>query len=67
MCSPAPTRPSSRPAGSPPGTPGRYTGVKAELDLLYEIFGGNFVERWPEWNGFEDALLGRKLEVLTAR
>jgi hypothetical protein len=39
----------------------------AELDLLDEIFGGNFVERWPEWNGFEDALLGRKLEVLTAR
>jgi hypothetical protein len=28
----------------------------AELDLLDEIFGGNFVERWLEWNGFEDAL-----------
>ncbi len=39
----------------------------AELDLLYKIFGGNFVERWLEWNGFEDALLGRTLEVLTAR
>ncbi len=28
----------------------------AELDLLYKVFGGNFVERWLEWNGFEDAL-----------
>ncbi|MEE9185274.1 MAG: hypothetical protein V3U39_12490 [Acidimicrobiia bacterium] len=25
-------------------------------DLLYKIFGGNFVERWLEWNGFADAL-----------
>ena len=28
----------------------------AELDLLDRIFGGNFVERWLKWNGFEDAL-----------
>ena len=28
----------------------------AELDLLDEIFGGDFVERWLEWNGFADAL-----------
>ncbi len=28
----------------------------AELDLLHKIFGGNFVERWLEWNGFEDEL-----------
>ena len=47
--------------------PDPHTQVMAALDLLYKIFGGNFVERWPEWNGFEDALLGRKLEVLTAR
>ncbi len=30
-----------------------HTQVMAELDLLYKIFGGNFVERWLEWNGFE--------------
>ncbi len=28
----------------------------AELDLFYKIFGGNFAERWLEWNGFADAL-----------
>jgi len=28
----------------------------AELDLLDGIFGKGFVERWLEWNGFEDAL-----------
>ncbi len=28
----------------------------AELDLLDEIFGGDFVERWLKWNGFEDEL-----------
>jgi hypothetical protein len=28
----------------------------AELDLLDKIIGGNFVERWLEWNGFEEAL-----------
>ena len=36
--------------------PDPHTQVMAELDLLYKIFGGNFVERWLEWNGFEDAL-----------
>ena len=36
--------------------PDPHTQVMAELDLLHKIFGGNFVERWLEWNGFEDAL-----------
>ncbi len=36
--------------------PDPHTQVMAELDLLYKIFGGNFVERWLEWNGFEDEL-----------
>ena len=36
--------------------PDPHTQAMAELDLLDEIFGGNFVERWLEWNGFEDAL-----------
>jgi hypothetical protein len=30
--------------------------VMEELRLPHEIFGGNFVERWLEWNGFEEAL-----------
>ncbi len=38
--------------------PDPHTQVMAELDLLYKIFGGNFVERWL-WNGFEDALRER--------
>jgi len=36
--------------------PDPHTQVMAELDPLYKIFSGNFVERWLEWNGFEDAL-----------
>ncbi len=28
----------------------------AELQLIGQIFGSNFVERWLEWNGFEDEL-----------
>ncbi len=28
----------------------------AELQLIGRIFGGNFVERWLEWNGFENEL-----------
>ena len=36
--------------------PDAHTQVMAELDLLYRIFGCNFVERWLEWNGFEDEL-----------
>ncbi len=28
----------------------------AELQLVGQIFGSNFVERWLEWNGFEDEL-----------
>jgi len=28
----------------------------AELQLIGRIFGSNFVERWLEWNGFEDEL-----------
>ncbi len=30
----------------------------AELELIGRIFGANFVERWLEWNGFEDELRG---------
>ncbi len=33
--------------------PDPHTQVMAEVDLLYKIFGGNFVERWLAWNGFE--------------
>ncbi len=33
--------------------PDPHTQVMAELDLLHKIFGGNFVERWLAWNGFE--------------
>lgn len=33
--------------------PDPHTAAMAEL---HAIFGGNFVERWLEWNGFEDAL-----------
>ena len=36
--------------------PDPQTRAMAELDLLQKIFGGNFVERWLEWNGFEEAL-----------
>ncbi len=36
--------------------PGPAHEAMAELDLLDEIFGGDFVERWLEWNGFEEAL-----------
>ncbi len=36
--------------------PDPHTQVMAELDLPYKIFGGNFVERWLEWNSFADAL-----------
>jgi len=36
--------------------PDPHTRARAELDLLDESFGGNFVERWLEWNGFEDTL-----------
>jgi len=36
--------------------PDPHTQATAELDLLHEIFGRNFVERWLEWNGFEEAL-----------
>ncbi len=36
--------------------PDPQTRAMAELDLLDRIFGGNFVERWLEWNDFEDAL-----------
>jgi len=36
--------------------PDPHTQAMAELDLLDEIFGGNFVERWLKWNGFEVAL-----------
>ena len=36
--------------------PDPHTQAMAELDLLDEIFGGNFVERWLKWNGFEDSL-----------
>ncbi len=28
----------------------------ADLQLIGQIFGSNFVERWLEWNGFEDEL-----------
>ncbi len=28
----------------------------AELQLIGQIFGSNFVERWLEWNGLEDEL-----------
>ena len=38
------------------GRPDPHTQAMAELDLLDEIFGGNFVERWLKWNGLEDAL-----------
>ncbi len=33
----------------------------AKLDLLYKIFGGNFVERWLEWNA--DGMLWRRLSM----
>ena len=36
--------------------PDPHTQAMAELDLLDRIFGGNFVERWLEWNGFEEEL-----------
>jgi len=36
--------------------PDPHTAAMAELDLLDKIFGGNFVERWLEWNGLEDEL-----------
>ncbi len=36
--------------------PDPHTQAMADLDLLYKIFGGNFVERWLEWDGFEDEL-----------
>ena len=32
------------------------TQVMGELDLLDRIFGSSFVERWLEWNAFEDEL-----------
>ena len=28
----------------------------AELQLIGQILGSNFVEQWLEWNGFEDEL-----------
>ncbi len=37
--------------------PDPHTQVMAELRLLAKILGDNFVERWLEWNGFEDAQL----------
>ncbi len=40
--------------------PDPHTQVMAELDLLNKIFGGNFVERRLERNGFEDALRERR-------
>ncbi len=33
--------------------PDPHTQAMAELDLLHKIFGGDFVERWLAWNGFE--------------
>ncbi len=39
----------------------------AELDLLDRIFGGNFVERWLEWNGFEEALREWRSQELEGR
>ncbi len=36
--------------------PDPKVGAWAELQLIGQIFGSNFVERWLEWNGFEDAL-----------
>ncbi len=38
--------------------PDPHTQVMAELDLLHKIFGGNFVERWLEWNA--DGMLWRR-------
>jgi hypothetical protein len=43
--------------------PDPHTQAMAELDLLDEIFGGNFVERWLTWNGLEDELRGMAVEA----
>jgi hypothetical protein len=37
-------------------SPDPHDEVVEELDLLHKIIGGDFVERWLEWNGFDEQL-----------
>ncbi len=56
MLSPGLVEPAVIPGRERISDPDPKVSAWAEFQLIGQIFGTNFVERWLEWNGFEDVL-----------